>query len=303
MERRRNEGDETWSRLSIWTKGQKASERLSAQILRFEGYNSVDPSHPLGGRDELKDVVCIKDDKRWIGASYFPRGKKNLTAITKKFSDDCKGVESNNATGIAFITNQELSLSQRAKLQSLAQESKAQLDLFHLERVAQILDTPTCYGIRLEFLDIEMSKEEQLAFFASRDNSLKKLHFQLESLVAKFESSDSLKSFSVEDIKEFKRILDSIAGSNPFFYDFGIIKRGGHITDLQVPLREIQEFEKILNRVVKVNTSFTSIFSGIHTLPTVQDLKVPLEEIQEYEITLNRIIHKLKEAKEINKSL
>jgi hypothetical protein len=111
MSRRRTEGDETWIRLREWTKGQKAAERLSAQILRVEGYSSIDPSHPLGGRDGLKDMVCIKDDVNWLGAAYFPRTQKTKNEIRKKFADDLKGAKTNNVNGFAFITNQEINLS------------------------------------------------------------------------------------------------------------------------------------------------------------------------------------------------
>ena len=47
MARRQTEGAETWRRLLNWDRGQTASERLAAHILRFEGYASIDPSHPL----------------------------------------------------------------------------------------------------------------------------------------------------------------------------------------------------------------------------------------------------------------
>lgn len=40
-------------------------------------------------------------------------------------------------------------------------------EVYHLERIRQLLDDPRGYGIRLEFLEIEMSVEEQLSFFAA----------------------------------------------------------------------------------------------------------------------------------------
>lgn len=55
---RRNEGQETWHRLIEWDRGQAASERLAALILKVEGYKEIDPSHPLGGKDGLKDI-CL----------------------------------------------------------------------------------------------------------------------------------------------------------------------------------------------------------------------------------------------------
>ena len=75
-----------------------------------------------------------------------------------------EGVYRNGAKGIAFITNQELSLMERKTLE----ETDEALDvrIYHLERIANILNMPKMYGIRLEYLEIEMTKEEQLAYFS-----------------------------------------------------------------------------------------------------------------------------------------
>jgi hypothetical protein len=37
--------------LREWKNGQAPSERLAVQILLFNGYEDVDPGHPLGGQD------------------------------------------------------------------------------------------------------------------------------------------------------------------------------------------------------------------------------------------------------------
>jgi hypothetical protein len=183
--------------------------------------------------------------------------------------------------------------------------------LFHLERVSQILDTPACYGLRLEFLDIEMTKEEQLAFIATRDMIIERLQSQLERIVTWLESPDVLKGVPVDQIKEFKKILDSIAGYDPFHFTrlsilsaSSIFGRGGHINDLQVPLQELQEFEQILNRIVRSNDPLSRLsllpYTGIGLQPpTVQDLRVPIETLREYENTLNRIVEQLREVKRL----
>lgn len=38
--------------------------------------------------------------------------------------------------------------------------------IYHLERIDNILNMLKMYGIRLEYLEIEMTKEEQLAYFS-----------------------------------------------------------------------------------------------------------------------------------------
>lgn len=75
-----------------------------------------------------------------------------------------EGVYRNGAKGIAFITNQELSLMERKTLE----ETDEALDvrIYHLERIDNILNMLKMYGIRLEYLEIEMTKEEQLAYFS-----------------------------------------------------------------------------------------------------------------------------------------
>src|SRR5688572_15858740 len=65
---RRLAGREVWHGLLAWDKDSAAAERLAAQILIAEKYEAVDPSHPLGGRDDLKDAICIKSRKKFIAA-------------------------------------------------------------------------------------------------------------------------------------------------------------------------------------------------------------------------------------------
>lgn len=191
--RRRTDGDETWLRLQQWIKGQKPAERMAALILDSEGYKSIDPSHPLGGRDGLKDLVCIKDDLNWIAACYFPRTQKQFNEIKAKFKNDLEGVESNNVDGIVFITNQELTLGERQQLKDIKESTE--VEIYHLDRIAYLLDKPENYGIRLEFLDIELTSEEQLSFIATRDQKLHKLTDMIGRLLddySSFKNNDSI---------------------------------------------------------------------------------------------------------------
>ena len=86
------------------------------------------------------------------------RGQQSFSDIKSKFIHDLSGIDANNANGFAFVTNQETRLSERKILTEIAPEIDIQI--YHLERIASLLNTPSCYGIRMEFLDIEMSKEE-----------------------------------------------------------------------------------------------------------------------------------------------
>ena len=313
MSRRRIEGGETWSRLCEWTRGQPASERLAVQILRVEGFSSIDPSHPLGGPDGLKDVICLRDGIRWVGAAYFPRGQQSFGETAGKFSHDLGGVTANEVSGFAFVTNQELSLGERKQLRERVDD--IEFELLHLERIASILDSPQCYGIRLEFLDIEMTKEEQIAFIAARDAVIEQLQHTLDRILLYFQNSGLLSELPIEEIREsipladiqrFKEILDTIAGSDPYrFMASGFLLRPGHIGDLRVPLEELKEFADLLDRIAGNRDLFNGVTSlGILPGPShVRDLHVPTDELQKYEAILDRVIEKLKEKDQLEDNL
>ena len=161
---RMNEGKETWHRLLEWDRGQAPAERLAAILLHNDGFQNIDPSHPLGGKDGKKDIVFFEKNSKWIAGVYFPRGQQSFKDIKDKFIDDFSGVTANQASGFIFITNQELRLAERQELCDV--DATINIVIYHLERIATILNTPVNYGVRLEFLDIEMTKEEQLSFFA-----------------------------------------------------------------------------------------------------------------------------------------
>ncbi len=63
------------------------------------------------------------------------------------------------------------------------------VEIFHLERIASLLDSPRGYGIRLEFLDVDMTKEEQLAFIAERDSMLDQIGRDVRLVLSRLEKS------------------------------------------------------------------------------------------------------------------
>jgi len=301
MNRRQTKGAETIARLSAWDRSHTAAERLAGQLLRAEDFQSIDPSHPLGGPDGLKDVLCIKEGKRWIGAAYFPRGQQSWGEIRGKFLDDLRGVAANAADGIAFVTNQELRLAEREELEKAGAPSK--VHLVHLEWAASLLDSPACYGIRLEFLDIEMTKEEQVAFIAEWDQVLENLQRAFEGLTEKIQAllgagttTDAGVTVPLEEIKQFKAILDSISGTNPFGISYytspSLGSTEGHMRALRVPIDELRQFAQLLDQITGsarlVYGSPLTLGGGAH----VSRLHVPLDQLKEYEATLDRIIAK-----------
>ncbi|HPQ44476.1 MAG TPA: hypothetical protein PKZ42_09640 [Syntrophales bacterium] len=284
-EYRRKEGDETWARLKEWTGGQKASERLSGHIIRADGFESIDPSHPLGGRDDLKDIISKKNNKNWVCGCFFPRGQQKFSQIKKKFSDDLEGAIKHNSDGFIFVTNQEISVKEREILEN--QNTDKETEIYHIERITSLLNSPICYGVRLEFLDIGLTKEEQLAYFAERDRSVLNLKGVIEELVHLIESSNKQKTVPVSELMNFKSLLNSIVGDDDFVTFVG----NTPIDKLRVPINEIKEFKRLLENIVGQNYDIFSIQSNMFVGETpINKLNVPLNELKEFKNLLDSIV-------------
>lgn len=151
--------------LRDWRYGNTQAERLCAAMLYLESFQDVDPQHPLGGPDGLKDVRCSKDGKTWIAAAYFPPTPSTFTEIRTKFDHDLGGVAANGARAFAFFVNQPLTIGEREALQS--RSGGVPVEIYHLERMRALLDSPKGCGIRLEYLRIPMTESEQWAFWST----------------------------------------------------------------------------------------------------------------------------------------
>jgi hypothetical protein len=66
-------------------------------------------------------------------------------------------VAKNGAAGIAFVTNQEITLSERRELNEAVDDD---VDLLHLERVAAVLDRPEMHSVRARFLSLDAERPE-----------------------------------------------------------------------------------------------------------------------------------------------
>lgn len=144
--------DETWHHLLHWKFNSVQAERLAMQVLQDQGFADFDPHRQLGGPDNGKDGLCQKDGKTWVVQVYFPSQPQKFRNILNKFQHDLEGARRNNANGMVFFANQELSLSERAGLRALAGELA--LEIFHVERIAAILDQPHMAQVRQQLLGI-----------------------------------------------------------------------------------------------------------------------------------------------------
>ncbi|WP_084597845.1 Fic family protein [Micromonospora chokoriensis] len=155
----------TEASLRDWRFGSIQAERLCAGLLQISGYSDVDPQAALGGPDGKKDILSRRGEGLFIAAVYFPPTQPSFTTIRKKFVRDRKGVEPNGASGFIFFINQYLTVGQRAALRAAGGPDD---EIFHLERMRHLLDSPIGYGLRLEYLRRPMSAEEQAAFFSAK---------------------------------------------------------------------------------------------------------------------------------------
>lgn len=168
--------------LREWRFGQTQAERLCAGVLSIEGFAAVDPQHPLGGRDGLKDVLCRRGLTQFVAAAYFPTTKPTFSQIRSKFVGDLGGVKENDARGFVFFINQTLTVGERQILKKLAEAKADSTELYHLERLRSVLDAPRGCGLRLEYLRIPMTHEEQIAYWSSANLDIEAKLDRLEAL-------------------------------------------------------------------------------------------------------------------------
>lgn len=154
----------TYQILINWDKGRTFSERMAAKILSLDGFENIDPQSPAGGPDGTKDIIAERYGIRHVIGAYFPNGQKDIKEIKSKFDDDYSGAVKNSAEGFVFVTNQKITPAERILL---SKDLKLPVEIYHGERVCGILDSPKGYGVRLEYLNIELSKEEQISFLNS----------------------------------------------------------------------------------------------------------------------------------------
>ena len=295
---RRKRGDETWNRLLNWTEAQKASERLAGHIVAAEGFRSIDPSHPLGGSDGLRDLICSGGGIRWVVAAYFPNGKRPFSEIKVKFEGDARGAIKNNVQGFVFVTNQDLKISERETLTESAPVDH--VEIYHLERIARILDSPVNYGIRLEFLDIEMTKEEQLAFFGTVTSAFetithavgewqKRINTEVNRALDKLGDASISANIPTDELARFKGMLESIVGSSDSLVDRTGLVSPPPIYRLRVPLEELKEFAETLYGLASQPSLYYTSHSIMQSPPPLHQLHVPLEELKEFAEILYRL--------------
>jgi hypothetical protein len=178
---------------------------MSAGLLTLAGFTQVEPQQPLGGPDGGRDIVCRRDGRKFVAACYFPGKSVTFSAVSKKFNLDLTAALKHTPQGFVFLTNQSLTAKQRDKFRQKARESSLECDVMDREACRNYLDEPRGYGLRLEHLGIEMSKEEQLAFWAASSSAFLSTvdtnTRSLDALAQRLESYVDARVRSLDDIK------------------------------------------------------------------------------------------------------
>ncbi len=115
-------------------------------------------------------MICTREGARWIAAAYFPSTLPTFAEIKSKFLHDLTGLSKHSATGFAFFVNQYLTIGQREELNELA--NGAPTEIYHLERFRGLLDAPKGCGLRLQYLRIPMTEEEQWSFWSAMNHDV-----------------------------------------------------------------------------------------------------------------------------------
>lgn len=145
----------TESALRDWRHGSTQAERLCAALLHIDGYQDVDPQHPLGGPDALKDVICRRNDVLWTAAVFFPSTVQTFAKVKRKFTSDVAAV-SRSPKRVSSLQHREHLFAMRRRHEPDAEEPKHErltglLEAGHRERdgarVASVLEEERCVAL------------------------------------------------------------------------------------------------------------------------------------------------------------
>lgn len=146
-------------------------ESLCIALLHFLGsYTQVKSRRPKGGPDGRRDLEAIFDGQYTVwGGVGFRNGGGNDSAARKeaqnKYRSDLNSAleEKADLTHFVFFTNVDLTPDQITELKQFAEEKGIiHTEVFDLNRLRVVLDSPEGMIARLQYLDIEMSKTDQL---------------------------------------------------------------------------------------------------------------------------------------------
>jgi fido (protein-threonine AMPylation protein) len=264
---------ETEYKLLNWRGGSLNAERMCADILIMQDFESVDPQSPLGGPDGTKDILCKSGGRKYLAAVYFAPLPKTFRNIKSKFQEDYKGVNKNKVDGIIFMTNQKLTPSNKKILQLIATKDKVNCIIHDNEAIRALLDSALGLPIRLLHLKIKLSKVDQISFFSKQQNRLPQL-FETYSqgiisvVSTKIEECCNTKAIDkskFEDIYAFAQQTIAFIQDSPKKSDKNMIK---FPKDLEISIQNLNsESLKYIHRAMMFESGIKEIGSfRTHTI-------------------------------------
>jgi hypothetical protein len=200
---------ETEYRLRSWLNGrQPDQEGMCLQLLPTLGpYTRCRPRRPKGGPDGGRDLEAVHEGQFEVwGAVGFENNassnSEHRAQAARKFKADLARalLENPDLSGFVFFTNVDLTTSAKAKLLEWARgqsQTLKHVEIFDFEVLRSKLDSQEGLIPRLQFLDIEMSKTEQVALFDRYGTQmLNALHQRFDDVGKLIEKLEDLASFS-----------------------------------------------------------------------------------------------------------
>jgi hypothetical protein len=156
-------------------------ERMCLALLPLLGpYTREQSRRPKGGPDGGRDIEAVYQGTVPVwGAVGFRNGGGSddnaRNAAESKFNEDLKRATDENPSlaGFVFFTNVDLTPKRVEQLKQQAQLHNIQIvEVYDLERLRHILDSPEGLIARLQYLDIPMSATEQAALVSKFGSQL-----------------------------------------------------------------------------------------------------------------------------------
>lgn len=144
---------------------------MAQGLIRIDGALDIDPVHPQGGQDGGKDILCTYKGASCVVGVHFRNDSNSarFSEIKKKFKSDLSGVKKNGKRGFLFVTNAHVTDSERNALEAMATAAGViPCIVYHLERIHAILDCPSGYGLREQYLQIRLTDAERVSYDEER---------------------------------------------------------------------------------------------------------------------------------------
>lgn len=220
-------------------------ERMCLALLPLLGpYTREQPRRPKGGPDGGRDIEAIYQGTIpvWGAVGFRNGGGADDSAradAEDKFKADLNHALEENPSLIAFVffTNVDLTPTKIERLKTFAQRKNINIvDVFDMERLRHALDSPEGLIARVQYLDIPMSRTEQLSLVSKFGNQLQ------NAVTARFDRVE-------ETLGQMERFLD-----------------------YQKPLLRLDAFIELHNPETSSSIGNEAVFLRIHGLTDINEV-------------------------------